>query len=214
MFTGTKLFQQIHQYSITDKYFIYLHGTSTLPPYPYRQKHRLTLKKSLGPLVLLSPPPVNTTDYTKMMEASKNNELNELLDKPSNKRFKKRSEIFIKGKQNTLNDILHLIANIITYSRFWTGCTIDSPVSPTIVDILLELADELPSAEHKIYDYKYSHTHKYISHKSFTHIFNIFSVLVSNTTFSNLIRILRVNVPSMYNHTMCYYISQKNYCNN
>ena len=159
MFTGTKLFQQIHQYSITDKYFIYLHGTSTLPPYPYRQKHRLTLKKSLGPLVLLSPPPVNTTDYTKMMEASKNNELNELLDKPSNKRFKKRSEIFIKGKHDTLNDILHLIANIITYSRFWTGCTIYSPVPPTIVDILLEIADELSSAEHKSYDYKYSRTH-------------------------------------------------------
>ena len=60
----------------------------------------------------------------------------------------KKSDIFIKWKQNILNDVLHLIVNLITFSRFWTGCTIDSLVPPAIVDILLELADELSSANY------------------------------------------------------------------
>ena len=75
------------------------------------------LKKSFNPLVLLSQPSVNTVDYTRIMEANKISELDDFI--------KEKSDIFIKGKQYTLKDVLHLLSNLITFSRFWTGCTID-----------------------------------------------------------------------------------------
>ena len=63
---------------------------------------------------------MNSTDYTKMMEVSKVSELDEIIDHPSDKRSKNKSEAFIKGKQDTLNDVLHLITNIITCAQFCT----------------------------------------------------------------------------------------------
>ena len=55
-----------------------------------------------------------------MMEVSKVSELDEIIDHPSDKRSKNKSETFIKGKQDTLNDVLHLITNIITCAQFCT----------------------------------------------------------------------------------------------
>ena len=125
------------------------------------------------------------------MEASKISELDNLLDLPTDRRSKKKSDICIKGKQDTLNDVSHLIANIITFSRFWADCTIDSPDLPAFVNILLELADELSSADYRRYDAKYSQTIKYIPHTLFCHTFNMFSIFAANVKDPNLIRALK-----------------------
>ena len=116
------------------------------------------LKKSFSPLILFPLPPVNSIDYAKMMKLSNVSELNDFLGRFSEKWSKKKSEIFIKDNQDTLNDVLYLITNIITCVRFCTGCTIDSPAPPTIADILLELLDELFSAQCRSYKYEYSNT--------------------------------------------------------
>ena len=103
------------------------------------------LKKSFSLLVLFPPPPVVSRDYTKMMKASKVGKLDEFLDQPSENRIKKK----VRGKQDTLNNVMYLIANIITYARFYTRCTIDLPVLYTIVVMYFELADEQYSAEYR-----------------------------------------------------------------
>ena len=65
------------------------------------------------------------------------------------------------------------------------------PDTPTIVDILLKLTDELSSVEYRSYDCKYSNKHKHMPHTIVTHIFNMISVLASNTKDPNPIRTLK-----------------------
>ena len=57
-----------------------------------------------------------------------------------------RKEFFIKGRQETLQDVISFIANIVVFARFW----IKMPASetndlPLIIEIIMELADFLSS---------------------------------------------------------------------
>ena len=53
--------------------------------------------------------------------------------------------IFFKGKQDALNDVLYLLEYIITYAKFWIGCSIEPPYPHTTIVILLVPFDELYS---------------------------------------------------------------------
>ena len=103
----------------------------------------------------------------------------------------KKWDLHLK-KQDTLNDILYLIVNIVTFFRFYTGCTIDSPSPPSIVDILFKIADELSSADYRRYDKKYSQTITCILHTLVCHLLNTFSIFASNAKDPKFICILKI----------------------
>ena len=52
-----------------------------------------------------------------------------------------RKDIFIKGKQNTINDVLAFISNIIVYARFRVKIDKeDTNEMPYIIQMLVEIA--------------------------------------------------------------------------
>ena len=53
---------------------------------------------------------------TVMNNSSKNIDADRLLDQPSEKRSAVKKDIFIKGKQETLDDVITFISNIVTFS--------------------------------------------------------------------------------------------------
>ena len=53
------------------------------------------------------------------MSSSKNLEAERMLDQPSEKRSSVRKDVFIKGRQETIQDVITFIANIIAFAKFW-----------------------------------------------------------------------------------------------
>ena len=131
-----------------------------------------SLKKSFNILALLAPPQANAEEYTSFVNSSKNIDADRLLDQPSEKRSAVKKDIFIKGKQENLEDVIAFISNIVTFSRFWIKD------QPYVIDLLTEIADYLSSAEYKIFDNKFNGTRKYMAHTLIAYIFNIFSIFV------------------------------------
>ena len=59
--------------------------------------------------LLFSPPPHNESmEYSSYINSSKDVEVDRLLDQPAEKRSSIRKEIFIKGRQETLEDVITL----------------------------------------------------------------------------------------------------------
>ena len=77
------------------------------------------------------------------------------------------------------------------FPSLYTGCTIDSLSLPSIVDILLKIADELSSADYRRYDKKYSQTMTCILHTLVCHLLNTFSIFASNAKDPKFICILK-----------------------
>ena len=76
-----------------------------------------------------------------------------------------RKDVFIKGKQNSINDVLSFIFNTIVYARFRIKMSNeDTNEMPYIIQMLIEIADFLSSLEYLSFDNKYRKTTKYMSH--------------------------------------------------
>ena len=101
-----------------------------------------SLKKSFSILALLPPPRNENEEYSGYVNSSKNNEVDRMLDQPEDKRTVMRKDVFIKGKQNTINDVLTFISNIIVFARFWVKIDKDDMNEmPYIIQMLIEIAD-------------------------------------------------------------------------
>ena len=131
-----------------------------------------SLKKSFNILALLAPPKTNAEEYTAFVNSSKNLDADIFLEQPSEKRAAVKKDIFIKGRQNTLDDVITFISNIVTFAKFWVK---DEPL---VIQTLVELADYLSSAEFRSFDEKFRDNHNYMAHTLVTYIFNIFSIFV------------------------------------
>ena len=90
--------------------------------------------------LLFSPPPHNeSVEYSGYINSSKDVEVDRLLDQPAEKRSSIRKEIFIKGRQETLEDVITFIANINVFARFWIK--MDNDTQPLLIQLLNETAD-------------------------------------------------------------------------
>ena len=79
-----------------------------------------SLKKSFSILALLAPPQDEFDDeYIGYVNSSRNVTVDRLLDQPDEKRAIMRKDIFIKGRQGNISDVISFIANIVVYARFW-----------------------------------------------------------------------------------------------
>ena len=101
-----------------------------------------------------------------------------MLDQPEDKRTVMRKDVFIKGKQNTINDVLTFISNIIVFARFWVKIDKDDMNEmPYIIQMLIEIADFLSSSEYLTFDSKYKKSNKYMSHTLVSYILTFFQFL-------------------------------------
>ena len=89
-----------------------------------------------------------------------------------------RKDVFIKGRQSSIKDVITFIANIVVYSRFWIKTTANNLNGyPYVIQMFIELADFLSSSEYtKFDDIRYKAPHIY--HTLVCYIFNIFSTFV------------------------------------
>ena len=138
-----------------------------------------SLKKSFSVACLLPPQNVVSDEYNGYVASSRNIEIDKILDQPAEKRSGIRKDVYIKGRQETLDDFIVFCANIIALSRFLVKTNEkDDSSQPLIVQMVLEIADVVSAAEYR----KFEDTHKdevlYMTHTLITNLFNIFSVFI------------------------------------
>ena len=152
-----------------------------------------SLKKSFSLLALLPPPRNQSEEYSGFVNSSKNVEVDKLLDQPDDKRTSMRKDIFIKGRQESLDDVVSFISNIIAFTRFWVKMWEDDHDDhPMVIEMFLKVADFLSSAEYRKFDEKFSQTAPYMYHTLVCYIFNIFSSYVKIAKNPNVVRKFKV----------------------
>ena len=106
----------------------------------------------------------------------------------------KKKEVFIKGRQSTLDHVLKLLSNIIAFSRFWTGYDPHTKKDlPLIAKIFTDIANELSTSDYQEFHTKYEYIHKHMAHTLVTYIFNIFSQFANASKNPTNLRELKVN---------------------
>ena len=104
-----------------------------------------------------------------------------------------RKDIFIKGKQNSLEDVIAFISNIIAFTRFWVKMWDENNDDhPMVIEMFLKIVDFLSSAEYRKFDDKFSQMAPYMYHTLVCYIFNIFSSYVRIAKNPNIIRKFKV----------------------
>ena len=106
-----------------------------------------SLKKYFSILTLLAPP-VNDDEFLLLQNSSKNVGLEEMLHQPSEKRSSVSKTVFVKGRQDSLDDVIALLANIMVLGRFWVKFMgTDESTYPYVLRQLVGLVDVLTSAK-------------------------------------------------------------------
>ena len=139
-------------------------------------KNMESLKKSFNVLTLLAPPHNESNEYSGYINSSRDVEVDRLLDQPAEKRSSIRKEIFLKGRQESLEDVITFIANITVFARFWIKMNDDT--QPLMIQLLTEIADFLSSAEYKVLHDKFKKCKVYMPHTLISYIFNIVSIFI------------------------------------
>ena len=76
-----------------------------------------------------------------------------LLGQPSEKRDIVKKEVFIKGKQDILDDVLTFIANVVVFARFQVQMyTTNCKAYPFVIQLLIEVTDVLSPADYSEFD--------------------------------------------------------------
>ena len=181
-----ELLKQSFKFPFPLEHFDHIRPPSALSYRRHWFKPRV-IKEDSNILALLAPPGIETDEYTGYVNSSKNTEIEGMLDQPNEKRSAVRKDVFIKGKQETLNDVLTFIANIIVFLRFWVNMSKDED-TPYIIEMLTEIADNLSSSEYISFNNKYKHAAKYMPNTLVSYIFNIFSIFVKAAKNPHIIR--------------------------
>ena len=101
------------------------------------------------------------------------------MDQTVEKRDGARNDVFIKGRKGTLDDFITFLANVMTISKMFTK--IDKKYSSSQilnVQLLIEIADVVSSAEYKKFDENVRREVVCMTHTLFSYFFNIFSIFV------------------------------------
>ena len=154
-----------------------------------------SLKKTFNALIFLSPPRQDfSSEYTSLIDDSNDCYAEIMLDEAKDKRSGKKKEVFIKGRQSTLDHVLKLLSNIIAFSRFWTGYDPHTKKDlPLIAKIFTDIANELSTSDYQEFHTKYKYIHKHMAHTLVTYIFNIFSQFANKSKNPTNLRELKVN---------------------
>ena len=77
-----------------------------------------SLKNSLSTLFLLTIPQDSTAEYNDLIDSIKNIKVERMLDQPSENRPNIK-DVFVKGNQESIDNVISLIANIVICVRCW-----------------------------------------------------------------------------------------------
>ena len=117
-----------------------------------------------------------------------------MLDQPSEKRSSTKKEVFVKRKQESIDDVKAFIANIIVYARFWvTMDKDDTEDQPYIVHLIVEVADCLSSAEYKSFHDRFKKVTVFMPHTLMAYIFNMLSTFIKMAKNPHVIRKSKVS---------------------
>ena len=102
-----------------------------------------------------------------------------LLDQPSENRAETKKQLFIKDRQETLDNVFAFLANVFVFSHFWVRMGIDETTSyPFVVQLLVEVADILSSVEYRKFTGKFVGGYENMSHTLIAYVFKILSLFV------------------------------------
>ena len=104
------------------------------------------VKKSFSILSLLAPPQICSDEYNSYIYLNKNVKVDRLLDQPDDKKRAMRKDVFIKGRQDSISDIISFVANIVCFAQFWVK--MDQNNTPLVEEMLVEIADFISSSEY------------------------------------------------------------------
>ena len=89
-----------------------------------------------------------SVEYTTALHASNNAEVERILEQPEKKRSTVGKKAFIKGQQETLDDIITLISNVMMLGRYWVTMKVRNEATHfCIIRLLFDLVYTLSSAE-------------------------------------------------------------------
>ena len=152
-----------------------------------------SLKKAFSILSLLAPPSNQSDEYKGYVAASKNNDVDRMLDQPDDKRAAVRKEVFIKGRQHSISDVVSFIANIVVFARFFVKLPHDLCSNvPLVIDMLLEIADILSSSAYQEFDERFRKVAPYMYHTLVVYVFNIFSKIIKAAKNPHIVRKLKI----------------------
>ena len=137
-----------------------------------------SIKKSFNLLALLPPPNKSMDEYDRYISSSRNTEIEEILNQPSEKRSAVKKEIFIKGRQESLKDFVSYIANIVVFARFWVKMEDDPSSQPTMLQMLIEIVDFVSTSDYETFHETHSSSKNYMPHTLIAYAFNITSIFV------------------------------------
>ena len=153
-----------------------------------------SLKKSFSILCLLKPPPNDNEEYVKYINASRNTEVESLLEHPSDKKTCLRKDVFMKGQQETKEDVITLAANLQLFAKFWIKVNDNIyEQEPLVVTMAGEVADFVSTPNFANFYNKHKSTTKYLAHTIIVYMFNIFSLFVSTAKNPHAIRKFKVD---------------------
>ena len=158
----------------------------------YIGKSAESIKRSFSILALLKTTPEQLEEDTRYINARENAEVEILLDQPSEKRAVVKKEVFLKGKQETLDDVITFIANIFVFARYWTKMDEDSSTHPLVLQMINEIADFISASEFRTFYDAHKHSANWIPHTLIAYIFNIFSIFVKAAKNPTVIRKYKV----------------------
>ena len=75
-------------------------------------------------------------------------------------------------------DVVAFVANILTFARFWVKMTDETHTQPTLVQILIEIADFITTPDFKTFHTNFLKQNPYIAHTLIAYIFNITSAFI------------------------------------
>ena len=76
-------------------------------------------KKTFNFLSFLPPPSSPNDDYSRYMNASRNIEVELFPDQLQEKRSTIKKDVFTKRRQQSIDDVVAFVANILIFARFW-----------------------------------------------------------------------------------------------
>ena len=154
-----------------------------------------SLKKSFSILALLAPPENELDEeYNGYVNSSKNVAVDRMLDQPDEKRATMRKDIFIKGRQENLSDVISFIGNVIIYTRFWVKLpNNDSTEVPLVIQMFTEIADFLSSSAYTTFNDRFKTVAPYMNHTLVCYIFNIFATFVKMAKNPHTVRKLKID---------------------
>ena len=109
-----------------------------------------SIRISFTIITLLYPHTFNFDKYTSILNSSRNTEVECLLDHPSERRSGIKIEVFIKGRQETLDNVPTFVSNVLVFGCFWVLMNIDDITSSIfVIQLRAELLDVISSAEYQ-----------------------------------------------------------------